>query len=144
MPTVTVKDGGNTLSGYNFTAGGSGQSWTVQSDSGTNDAVSISRSGPVSISYSSRTPGQSFTITPTSSTGNYTVSLSQSVTTGGGKGGGSSTTVYTAQIQGNVAAVRLRDIVCSLISACGSIGVDQQYCRVATRRLPTVLCTSTD
>ena len=104
MPTVTVKDGGNTLSGYNFTAGGSGQSWTVQSDSGTNDAVSISKSGPVNISSSSRTPGQSFTITPQSSTGNYTVSLSQSVTSGGGKGGGSSTTVYTAQIQGNVAS----------------------------------------
>ena len=104
MPTVTVKDGGNTLSGYNFTAGGSGQSWTVQSDSGTNDAVSISKSGPVNISSSSRTPGQSFTITPQSSTGNYTVSLSQSVTTGGGKGGGSSTTTYTAQIQGNVAS----------------------------------------
>lgn len=105
MTTVNLTNPSiNVVSNQNFTASGSGRSHTVDSDSNNNSvAVQISvTSGPVSISHTSRTIGQSFTITPTSSTGNYVVSLSQSVTTGGGKN--STTTVYRARVEGNVAA----------------------------------------
>ena len=105
MTTVNLTNPSiNVVSGQNLTASGSGRSHLVDSDSNNNSvAVQISHtSGPVSISHTSRTIGQSFTITPTSSTGNYVVSLSQSVTTGGGKN--STTTVYRARVEGNVAA----------------------------------------
>ena len=102
MPTVTLKVGGQSHTGTNFTAGSGSQSWTVASDSGSSNAVSISKSGPVNTSTGSTTPGQSFTVSPTNSTGNYTVSLSQTVTTS--SGGKTTTTTYTATINGSVSA----------------------------------------
>ena len=105
MTTVNLtKPSINVVSNQNFTASGSGSSYTVDSDSNNNSvAIQISvTSGPVNVSPTSRTIGQSFTITPQASTGNYVVSLSQSVTSGSGKN--SSTTVYRARVEGNVAA----------------------------------------
>ena len=105
MTTVNLTNPSiNVVSNQNFTASGSGSSYTVDSDSNNNSvAIQISvTSGPVNVSPTSRTIGQSFTITPQASTGNYVVSLSQSVTTGGGKN--STTTNYRARVEGNVAA----------------------------------------
>ena len=108
MTTVNLTNPStNVVSGQNFTSGGSGSSYTVDSDSNNNsNAILITvSSGPVTISHTSRVIGESFTITPGSGSGNYSVVLSQSVTTSsGGKGGSSTTTVYTARVDGNVAA----------------------------------------
>ena len=100
MPTVSLTTSNQQYTGQNLTANGSGTSWTIASQSGSSDAVTISESSAsVTISATSRTPGQSVTISPTSTNGNYTVTFSQTVASG--KGGSGSTT-YTAQVSGTV------------------------------------------
>ena len=70
MTTVNLTNPSiNVVSNQNFTASGSGSSYTVDSDSNNNSvAIQISvTSGPVNVSPTSRTIGQSFTITPQAS-----------------------------------------------------------------------------
>lgn len=105
MPNLTLTTNGSTLSGQNFTNGGS-VSVAVFSDSGnstTAASITVNNGAAVTVDKTSVYPGASgtsndFTITAPTVTGNYSISVIQSIKVGG------SQTIYSGLVTGTVSS----------------------------------------